>query len=156
MTKILLSIATANAACCMAAHAQTADWRTIAPASAGLSENRLAAMTQAIRAGEFKDITSVLIARGGALAYETYFDKDGAATLRNTRSATKTVTGMLVGIAIAKGLVRGVDAPVFAFFPDKHPVQYPDPRKEKITIEDFLTMGSLLECDDQNDVSRGN
>jgi CubicO group peptidase (beta-lactamase class C family) len=144
------------AAGCIAAHAQTADWRAVAPAAAGLSESRLAAMAQAIKAGEFKDITSVLVARNGSLAYEAYFDKDGAAGLRNTRSATKTVTSMLVGIAIGKGLLAGVDAPVFAFFPDKHPVQYPDPRKEKITIEDFLTMSSLLECDDENDASRGN
>lgn len=153
MKRLLISIA---AAFCLTAHAQTADWRTVAPASAGLSESRLTAMAQAIRAGEFKDITSVLIAREGALAYEAYFDKDGTEGLRNTRSATKTVTGMLIGIAIAKGLLTGVDAPVFAFFADKHPVQYPDPRKEKITIEDFLSMSSLLECDDENDISRGN
>lgn len=63
---------------------------------------------------------------------------------------------MLIGIAIAKDFLPGVDAPVFAAFPDKHPVQYPDPRKEKITIQDFLAMSSLLECDDQNDASRGN
>lgn len=145
MNKILQSILIACAAC-VASLAQTA----------GAPDSSLAAMTKAIRAGEFKDITSVLVARDGKLLYEEYFDKDGAGGLRNTRSATKTVTSMLIGIAIGKGLLPGVDAPVFAFFPDKHPVQNPDSRKEKITIEDFLTMSSLLECDDENNASRGN
>ncbi len=124
--------------------------------ASGAAAQPLANMTQAIRAGEFKQVTSVLVSRHGEIVYETYFDQGGAEALRNTRSATKTITGMLVGIAIEKGNLPGVDAPVFAFFPDKHPVANPDTRKEKITIEDFLTMSSLLECDDENQFSRGN
>ncbi|MBV8403175.1 MAG: serine hydrolase [Gammaproteobacteria bacterium] len=113
-------------------------------------------MEQAIRAGDYKQVTSVLLARNGRLAYEGYFDADGAEGLRNTRSATKTVTGMLVGIAIDRRLLRGVDAHVLGFFPDRQPIANPDPRKAQITVEDFLTMSSLLECDDENSFSRGN
>src|SRR5437588_6687125 len=126
------------------------------PAAAGLSAQRLAQMEQSIRAGDFKQITSVLLARGDKLAFERYFDAAGAEGLRNTRSATKTVTGMLVGIAIDNGLLPGVNARVLDFFPDKQPLQNPDPRKAQITVEDFLTMSSLLECDDENEFSRGN
>lgn len=131
-------------------------WTTASVESAGLSQTRLEAMEKAIRAGEFKKITSILIARNGRLVYEAYFDEPGAEGLRDTRSATKTLTGMLVGIAIEKGLLRGVDTPVLPFFKDQGPFQYPDPRKDRITIEDFLTMSSALECNDWNDFSRGN
>ena len=107
-------------------------------------------------AGDFKQVTSVLVARRDRLAYEGYFDAEGAEALRNTRSATKTVTGMLIGIAIDRGLLSGVDARVLDFFADKQPLLNPDPRKAQITVEDFLTMSSLLECDDENSFSRGN
>ena len=138
------------------ARAADPDWESAAPASVGLSETRLSAMESAIRSGDFKKITSVAIARNGRLVFESYFAGADAATLHNTRSATKTVTGMLVGIAIERGLLAGVGARILPFFPDRKPFANPDPRKERITVEDFLTMSSLLECDDQNSFSRGN
>src|SRR5262249_41012068 len=106
--------------------------------------------------GEFKKIGSVLVARHGKLAYEAYFDGD-ANTLRNTRSATKTITGSLVGTAIDEHKLAGVDARILALLPERaRKLQNPDPRKTAITVEDFLTMSSPLECDDWNDASRGN
>jgi CubicO group peptidase (beta-lactamase class C family) len=138
------------------AFSQTGDWQQVTPQAAGLDSTRLDAMQKSIDAGDFKKITSVLVARHGKLAYEHYFNGSGAEEFQNTRSATKTVTGMLVGIAIDKHLIKSADVPVMQFFGDKRPLQNPDPRKDKITVEDFLTMSSLLECNDQNNFSRGN
>lgn len=113
------------------------------------------ALTAAVRAGAYQQVTSVLVARHGKLIYEQYFDGAGATALRNTRSATKTITGMLVGAAVDRGLLTA-QSPILSFFPDRQPLQNPDPRKARITVEDFLTMSSLLECDDENSFSRGN
>ena len=77
-------------------------------------------------------------------------------TRRNTRSATKTVTGMLVGVAIDRGLVDSVTTPVSAYLPMGDAVRNPDPAKDAITVEDLLTMSSMLECDDTNPFSAGN
>ncbi|MGZ6972278.1 MAG: serine hydrolase domain-containing protein [Thermoanaerobaculia bacterium] len=131
------------------------EWRTASPDSVGLSAKRLAEMDDLVRSGELKKITSILVARGGTLVHEAYFDGD-VDTLRDTRSATKTITGMLAGIAIDAGSLPGADARVLSFFPEKQPVQNPDPRKDSITVEDLLTMSSVLECNDWNDFSRGN
>jgi CubicO group peptidase (beta-lactamase class C family) len=131
------------------------DWRRAAPESVGLDASRLAAMEAAIRAGEFKKIGSVLVARHGQLVYEKYFEGD-AATLRDTRSATKSITDALVGIAVDEKKLS-VDARVLDLLPERaKKLQNADPRKQKITVEDFLTMSSPLECDDWNDASRGN
>ena len=127
-----------------------------APESVGVAAKPLHDMDAAVRSGEFKKIGSVLVARHGKLVFEDYFDGD-AGTLRDTRSATKSITDMLVGIAISEKKLSGVDARVLALLPERaRKMQNPDPRKEKITVEDFLTMSSPLECDDWNDASRGN
>lgn len=121
----------------------------------GLDPAILQKMEASIRSGEFKKIGSVLIARHGKLVYEAYFDGD-ANTLRDTRSATKSITDVLFGIALREKKLN-IDARVLDLLPDHaRRLQNPDPRKQKITIEDFLTMSSPLECDDWNDASRGN
>jgi len=129
---------------------------TAPPTAVGISAERLSQMEQAINAGELRAVTSVLIARQGKIAYERYFDGDGVNGLRNTRSATKTITGMLIGAAIDRHLIPSVNAHVLDYLQDKLPLKNPDPRKSEITIEDFLTMSSLLECNDENSFSRGN
>ena len=98
-------------------------WSTAAPRQTGLDEQPLLQLAVDIRADHFKRITSVLIARSGSLVYEEYFDDGGREALRNTRSATKTVIGMLVGQAMGDGLLRDVGAPILDFFPDKVPLQ---------------------------------
>jgi CubicO group peptidase (beta-lactamase class C family) len=128
----------------------------VTSAASGLSDTRLRALDAAIGSREFKKIGSVLVARHGKLAYEAYFEGD-AATLRDTRSATKSITDVLVGIALDDHKLSGVDAKILALLPERaRKIQNPDPRKSEITVEDFLTMSSALECDDWNDASRGN
>jgi CubicO group peptidase (beta-lactamase class C family) len=150
---LILAICTAIAA------AQTpslSDMAKAAPAENGVAPEKLQSMETAIRAGDFKKIGSVLVARHGKLVYEGYFDGD-ATTLRDTRSATKSIADILVGIAIGDKKLSGVDARIVALLPERaRKMQNPDPRKDKITVEDFLTMSSPLECDDWNEFSRGN
>ena len=126
------------------------------PFAAHAQDARFDGLTKAVEAGDYKQITSVLIAHDGKLVYEHYFDKDGAEARRNTRSVTKTVTGMLAGLAIADGKLPDAQAPMLPYLRPAHAIQNDDPRKAQITVEDLLTMSSRLECDDESQFSRGN
>jgi CubicO group peptidase (beta-lactamase class C family) len=96
--------------------------------------------------GEYGEITSVVVSRGGDIVAEEYLEGD-AESLRNTRSVTKTVLGMLLGIAIDRGLVPGVDVPLADLLGEPAP---------PVAVRDLLTMSSCLACDDWDDASPGN
>lgn len=139
---------------------ETGQWTQISLADAGLDAASFAALDTALDGEEFPGITSVLVARNGRLIYERYRDADDAGEsmqiLRDTRSATKTITGMLVGIAMAQGHLGAVDEPIMPLFADLGVPANADPRKSQTSFKDLLTMSSLLECNDQNQYSSGN
>lgn len=128
-----------------------------APAHADLSWNDdlAAALTAKIEAGAYGEVTSVLILSDGETVYEGYFNGADGATLHDTRSVGKTVTGMLAGIAVYQGALS-LTAPLAAHFEDLQPFAHPDPRKLSLTLEDLLTMSGPMECNDWNQFSRGN
>jgi CubicO group peptidase (beta-lactamase class C family) len=96
--------------------------------------------------GEYGEITSVVASRAGEVVVEQYFEGH-AETVRNTRSCTKTVAGMLLGIAIERGIVASVEASLEDLLGEPAP---------PVTLRDLLTMSSCLECDDWDDDSPGN
>jgi CubicO group peptidase (beta-lactamase class C family) len=124
--------------------------------SVGLTPERFTALAGEIEARRLQAITSVLVLREGRLVYEGYWNGAERETRHDVRSASKTLTGMLVGLAIARGKIAGVEARLLDFFPERQPLPNPDPRKAQVTLEDLLTMSSLFECDDENSFSNGN
>lgn len=103
----------------------------------------------------YEKITSVVVSKNGKIVFEKYYNAANKNTLHNTRSATKSITGTLIGTLIQQNLLRSEKENASQFF-NLTQIKNPDKRKEKITIEDLLTMSSLLECNDWNQLSRGN
>ena len=100
-------------------------------------------------------ITSVVVSSDGKIVHEQYADGD-ARSLRNTRSCTKTVLNLIVGAAINRRLIEGIEVRVADVLGAPSSSLYPDVRKSSITVRDLLTMSSCLECDDSNPYSAGN
>lgn len=130
-------------------------WMVAAPGDVNVDAARLAELSARIDDQTFKGITSILLARDGKLIHEAYFNGGARERLNDVRSASKSVTSLLVGAAIDRGLIPGVDAKVFGFFKDRR-WAHPDPRKLAFTLEDLLTMSAPWECNDDNQFSTGN
>ncbi|HEY2780480.1 MAG TPA: serine hydrolase [Steroidobacteraceae bacterium] len=116
----------------------------------------LGKLEQAIARGDYPNTTSVLIVRGGKLAYEHYFGEGGVAFLNNTRSATKFVTTLALGAAIGTGAIPSEHARAFEYLTDLKPFKNDTQDKQGITLQDMLSMSSALACDDGDDDSPGN
>ena len=86
---------------------------------------------------------SLLVSHRGQLVLEYYAPKHGANRLANIKSASKSVISTLVGIAIARKLIPGLETPIVGWFPELR--KDSDRRKQAITIENLLTMQSGLE-----------
>jgi len=70
-------------------------------------------------------------------------------------STTKTLTSMLVGLALADGLIPSVRARAVEYF-ERGELERSSPAKDRITVEDLLTMRSGLEFEaglDENSVA---
>jgi CubicO group peptidase (beta-lactamase class C family) len=116
----------------------------------GMDEALITQITNLIIREDYKRIDGVLILRNNKLIYENYFHGYSSDVLHNIFSAGKSITSILIGIAIDKGFINSVHAPVVPILPEYQDFKNPDPRKNEITIEHLLNMTSGLDCDDWN------
>lgn len=86
---------------------------------------------------------SFLVIRNDSLLYEEYRDGWTPATLSNIFSATKSVVGLLTGIAYDEGYISSLDDPVYKYLPE-----FKNGNKSKITVRNLLTMSSGLNWDE--------
>ena len=69
--------------------------------------------------------------------------------LHTIQSVSKSVTSALIGIAIERGEIDGLNEKIAQYFPN-HSSQFIDPLKSKITIEDLLTMRAGIKWDESS------
>lgn len=89
-------------------------------------------------------VNSLLIQQHGEIIVEDYWGRASRNRDTNIKSASKSILSLLVGIAIDKGYLEGVEQPIGSFF-KAYFDDNPDPAKESITIRDLLTMRAGLE-----------
>ncbi len=131
-------------------------WSVAPPSSAGLDPAALIALTKAIEAGvTFPNIHALAISHHGALVFERYWPGEvelltgealgivnhGPESLHDIRSVSKSVTSLLLGIALA-GTNQGVlNRPIASFLPDRTDLS---PFLADVTLHHVLTMTAGL------------
>jgi CubicO group peptidase (beta-lactamase class C family) len=128
-------------------------WSIEAPQQQGLDPALLCAMGQGVADGTLANVDSIVVVRHGVLVYERYFSHPrkswlsfDATTRHEGNSMTKSVTSLLFGIAVDRGLIKDLDAPVFSFFPEFADLRTPE--RDRITLRHLLTMSTGWEVDD--------
>jgi CubicO group peptidase (beta-lactamase class C family) len=145
-----------------------AQWPTASPASVGLDSTILAALEADLTSGRHGLVDGFAVVRNGRLAWSSQWRRnyDSVYTalaptdrrdhqfnydhpdwhpwyqrsdLHTLQSVTKSVTSILVGIAIDRGEIGSIDLPITTWF-DTTTMANLDERKRRITLRHVLTM----------------
>ena len=118
-------------------------WRTAPPESQGVDSQVLAtAVDQVFQ--KHLGVHSLLVIRHGYAVLDAFFYPYNSSVPHDLASVTKSITSILTGIAVARGLIR-LDQPVLPLFPQEQPSD-PDPQKRRITVANLIRMESGLDC----------
>ena len=119
-------------------------WATANCDDTNISTSELAKLIEDIQSYKLVNTHSVLIAKEEKLVFEAYFDGHNAHIPHDLRSASKSISSAIIGIAINDGIIKSVDETIYDFLPKTYDYTKDD-LKSKIKIKDLLTMSSGLD-----------
>lgn len=136
--------------CCLSLFSLASSAQTASEAERVMSE-----IASGLASGEFKGITGGMVSIGGDVKFEAYAPGNRPDKRHDIRSATKSITALLVGELIEDGSLKSVKQKLSELLPDEFShMKKNDPRRD-ITVEDALTMRTGLACNDWAPASVG-
>lgn len=100
------------------------------------------------------DFRGLVVIKGNKIVIEEYFNTFWRNSVHDIRSAGKSVTALLLGIAIKEDLIESLDQNVYSLFSEhKNPSINED--YKKIKLRDILDMSSGLDADSDNSQTVG-
>ena len=122
-------------------------WDVSSLSNEGVDRNKITAMMNSILADDFPNIHSVLLIKNGKLVFEEYFNGYSREIKQVVASVTKSITSILVGIALDKQMIGSINESVYEFFPEYRDTRWID-QKYKITLKHVLTMTAGVDWDE--------
>lgn len=119
-------------------------WQISSPETENINRNKLEAAYRLVYEEErFPLAKSLLVFRNGKLVAEAYpSDKNDINRYHNLQSCTKTITSILMGVAMEQNLFDSTDEKLYNVFPELFDQ---DIAKREMTIYDALTMQSGID-----------
>ncbi len=124
------------------------DWIISSASEVKLNQSIINKLGQILDINKRLKINSVLIARNGKLVFEKYFNSYNMNKSNQLKSLGKSITSILIGIAIDNGFIKSVDAKIIDYFPEFRNLPGWDKNKEEITIRHLITMTAGFDCGD--------
>ncbi|MBZ0320446.1 MAG: beta-lactamase family protein [Anaerolineae bacterium] len=123
----------------------TTGWRTSTPEAQGMDSAELAALVNFL-ADPSMYTDSMIVIRHGYIVAEAYYAPVTMEDQHHLYSASKSITSALIGIALDKGYISGLDAKMLELYADRT-AENMDDLKSSMTLADVLKMSSGLQCD---------
>ena len=113
---------------------------------AGFNRDSINALDDIISNFPQNDFRGMVVIKNNKLVIEYYYTTFWRNQILDIRSAGKSITSLLLGVAIKEGLVQNLDQDVYSFFPkEKYPSMHED--YKKIKLKHLLDMSSGLDAD---------
>jgi CubicO group peptidase (beta-lactamase class C family) len=119
-------------------------WQISSPEAENLNKDKLRQAYQLVYdKNRFVMAKSLLVFRNGKLVAEAYpHDKQDVGRHHNIQSCTKSVTAVLLGVAVQQNLIHSLDEKLYDIYPELFDK---DAGKRDIRISDVLTMRSGID-----------
>jgi CubicO group peptidase (beta-lactamase class C family) len=143
--------------------AGTAGLQPIAPGDAGFAPDLEARLDKAVANKRIWNQHGLIVLRNDRLVLERYFEGEDQArgvgeighvtfkpdTMHDLRSCSKSIVGLLYGVALQQGKVPPPEAPLFSAFPEYADLADKDGR-DRLTIQHVLTMTMGTDWDESS------
>ncbi len=126
----------------------TKEWRICQPEEVGIRSDRLLEVFK-YAANPRINTQGLVIIRKGYIVGEAYFGDFTRDSRHESFSIAKSFTSALIGIAIEKGFLKGVEEKVSKFYPEWQKPETQEAKK-RVTIRHLLTMTSGLEWNEED------
>jgi CubicO group peptidase (beta-lactamase class C family) len=136
------------------------EWQTVAPVDAGFAPDVGELLDRAVGRGDLPNLHAVVVARHGRLVLERYYQGSderwgqslgtvtfGPDVKHDLRSVSKSIVGLLYGIALDDARVPSLDEPLVDQFPAYDDLRG-DPERRRMTVAHALTMTLGTEWDE--------